>query len=94
MLFDAALQGPVPAPLVALILNVYEVHAVNPETDTGDDAAVPVMFPGVEVAVYVVMVALPVSVGAVNVIEAFKPDAVAVPIVGAPGLRGQMPALL
>lgn len=39
-------------------------------------------------AVYVVMDALPASVGAVNVIEALKPVAVAVPMVGAPGLVG------
>lgn len=69
------------------------MFAVNPETVTGEDALVPVILPGVEVAVYVVIAALPVSAGAVNVIEALNPEAVAVPIVGAPGERGQMPCL-
>lgn len=68
--------------------------AVNPDTLIGDDAAVPVRESGVEVAVYEVMLALPVSVGAVNGTEAVVPETVAVPIVGAPGERGQMPALV
>jgi hypothetical protein len=63
-LFDAALVGPVPAPLVALTVNVYAVPIVNPETVIGD-APVPVMLPGLDVAVYVVIAALPVSEGAV-----------------------------
>ena len=94
MLLDAALHGPVPAPFVALTLNVYEVQAVNPDTVTGEEADVPVMHPGVEVAVYVVIAALPVSAGAVNVIDALSPEAVAVPIVGAPGLTGHAPIFL
>jgi hypothetical protein len=49
--FDAALTGPVPAPLVARTLNVYDVPLVNPDTATGEDAPVPVMHPGVEIAV-------------------------------------------
>jgi hypothetical protein len=51
MLFDAALQGPVPAPVVAFTLNVYEVPFVRPLTVTGDDVPVAVMQPGVDVAV-------------------------------------------
>jgi hypothetical protein len=92
-LFDAALVPPVPAPLVARTWNVYAVFAVNPVTLIGEVALVPVTLPGVEVAVYPVMAALPVSVGAVNGTDAVTPETVAVPIVGAPGLRGQMPCL-
>ena len=89
----AALHGPVPAPLVALTLKVYVVFAVKPETVTGEDAPEPVLHPGLEVAVYEVMLALPVSEGAVNAtVAVVAPVAVAVPIVGAPGERGQMPA--
>lgn len=51
ILLDAALQGPVPAPLVALTLKVYEVPLVRPLTVTGDDVPVAVMQPGVDVAV-------------------------------------------
>lgn len=67
---------------------------VSPETVIGEEAAVPVMLPGVDVAVYVVIAALPVSVGAVKATETEPPvRSVAVPIVGAPGERGQMPCL-
>jgi len=96
MLFEAALVGPVPAPLVAFTVNVYAVPIVNPETVIGEDAPVPVILPGLDVAVYVVIAALPVSEGAVYATVAVPEPAapaVAVPIVGAPGLRGQMPCL-
>jgi hypothetical protein len=51
MLFDAALAGPVPAPFVAVTVNVYAVPTDKPATDTGDDAPAPVKPPGDEVAV-------------------------------------------
>jgi hypothetical protein len=69
---------------------VYAVPAVNPLTVTGEEAPVPVKPPGLEVTVYEVMAALPVSVGAVNVTLAEELLAtVAVPMVGAPGEIGQ-----
>ena len=54
----------------------------NPETVTGDVADVPVNPPGEDVAVYVVIVAPPLLVGAVNVMLALAFPFVAVPIVG------------
>ena len=93
MLLDAALHAPKPAAFCALTLNVYEVPSVRPVTVTGDDEPVPVMQPGVDVAMYPVIPAgMPVQAGAVNVTEAqlVKP-AVAVPIVGAPGGCGHSP---
>jgi hypothetical protein len=96
MLLDATLAGPVPAPFVAATTNVYAVPLVSPVTVIGD-APVPVMLPGEDVAVYAVIAALPVSEGAVYATVAV-PDpaapAVAVPIVGAPGLLGQIPCLV
>lgn len=92
-LFDAALWPPVPAPLMACTWNVYDVFADKPVTLIGDDALVPVMLPGFDVAMYPVIDALPVSVGAVKGTDAVNTDTLAVPIVGAPGLRGQMPCL-
>ena len=63
----------------------------KPLTVIGEDAPVPVIPPGLEVAVYVTAPA-PKSVGAVNAtVAVLDPVAVAVPIVGTPGLRGQMP---
>ena len=57
------------------------------------DAPVPVNPPGDEVAVYVTAPA-PRSDGAVYAtVAVLEPVAVAVPIVGAPGIRGQVPAL-
>jgi hypothetical protein len=47
----AALGAPVPAPLVAVTVNVYDVFDVNPLTVTGEEAAVPVIPPGLDVAV-------------------------------------------
>jgi hypothetical protein len=62
------------------------VPVVKPETVIGEEAPVPVIFPGVEVAVYPVIVVPPSLAGAVNATVALLPDpAVAVPIVGAPG---------
>jgi hypothetical protein len=82
----------VPAPLVAVTVNVYAVPPVKPLTVTGEEAAVPVRPPGLDVAVYPVIAALPIFDGAVKVTVADVDDAaVAVPIVGAPGLVGQVP---
>lgn len=88
----AALQGPVPVALVAFTLNVYDVPVVKPVTVKGDEAPVAVKQPGVDVAVYPVIVAgYPVQVGAVNATSTDVADATdAVPIVGAPGGLGQM----
>ena len=73
-----------------MTVNVYAVPAVNPDTVTGEDAPVPVIPPGLDVAVYPVMPD-PVYVGAVNATDADKAPAVAVPIVGAPARAGQLP---
>lgn len=77
----------------ALTLNVYAVPVVSPLTVMGDDAAVPVTHPGVDVAVYPVIVAgTPAQAGAVNATVADVAEApVAVPIVGAPGGVGHSP---
>jgi hypothetical protein len=92
MLFDAALHGPKPAAFCALTLNVYVAHAVRPLTVTGDDEPVPVMQPGVDVAVYVSVVGTPAQAGAVKATVADVAEAtVAVPIVGAPGGAGHRP---
>lgn len=93
MLLDAALHGPKPIAFCALTLNVYEVPSVRPLTVIGDDVPVPVMQPGVDVAVYPVITAgEPKQEGAVNATEAvLLAPAVAVPIVGAPGTAGHKP---
>jgi hypothetical protein len=65
---DAALFGELPLELVAYTTNVYAVPAVNPVTVIVPDPAcdtVPVILPGVEVAVYEVITAPPLNVGAV-----------------------------
>jgi hypothetical protein len=67
----AALGALVPTALVAVTVKVYEVPDVKPVTVTGEDAAVPVIDPGDEVAVYPVMADPPLSAGAVKVIVAF-----------------------
>ena len=90
----AALAGPVPPGVVPVTENVYAVLPANPVTVKGDVVPAPVSPPGEEVAVYEIEPA-PKSVGAVNAtVAVLDPVAVAVPIVGAPGLRGQMPALV
>jgi hypothetical protein len=59
---------------------------VKPLTVIGELAAVPVILPGLDVAVKPVIVEPPSSTGAVNVTVAELDDATAaVPIVGAPG---------
>jgi hypothetical protein len=69
---------------VAVTVKVYAVPFVNPETEIGDDAAVPVILEGDEVAVNVVTV-FPPFAPAVNPTDADALAAVAVPIVGACG---------
>lgn len=93
ILFDAADAGLVPVEFPAVTVNVYDVSPVNPETVIGDVADVPVSDPGFEVAVNVVGV--PPVVAAVNVIDAARPAAVAVPIVGLSGTSaiGVMPGI-
>jgi hypothetical protein len=82
----AALGALVPIAFVAVTVNVYVPPAVNPLTVTGEDAPEPVMLPGLEVAVYCVIVDPPLSLGAVNETVADVGDATeAVPIVGASG---------
>ena len=54
-----------PVFVVALTVNVYEVPEVNPLTDIGLDAPLPVC-PPEEVTVYEEIVPLPVYVGAVK----------------------------
>jgi hypothetical protein len=50
-MFEAADSGLLPTPFVAWTVNVYAVPLVSPLTVHGDAAQVPVMDPGVEVAV-------------------------------------------
>jgi hypothetical protein len=81
---------------VAVTVNVYEVPPVSPVTVIGDDAAVPVIELGLDVAVKPVIAEPPSSAGAVKVTVASRSvPAVAVPIVGAPGTvfgKGHKPA--
>jgi hypothetical protein len=72
---------------------VYAVPLVRPDTAIGDVADVPVTLPGFDVAVYPVIAALPIFDGAVKATLIVPPAAasVAVPIVGASGLVGQVP---
>ena len=79
-----ALDGTdVPPELVAVIVNVYIVFGVNPDTVIGEDAPVPVKLPGLLVTVYVIT---PSPVGAVNTtLTEVELVGVAVTIVGAPG---------
>jgi hypothetical protein len=48
---DAVDDAEVPPELVAVIVIVYEVFAVNPDTEIGEDEPVPVKPPGLQVAV-------------------------------------------
>ena len=78
-----------PTELVANTVNEYVVLAVNPLTVIEPEPAVdtlPVIELGVETAVYEVIVALPLDVGAVydTVAELYVPP-VTTPIVGVPG---------
>jgi hypothetical protein len=51
--FDAALGDEVPVAFVAVTVKVYSVFSERPETVIGEDALVPVIPPGLDVAVYV-----------------------------------------
>jgi hypothetical protein len=68
----------------AVTVKVYAVPFVSPDTVIGD-APVPVMLPGLDVAVYVALPAVP-ALPAVYATVADALPAVAVPIVGAAGL--------
>jgi hypothetical protein len=85
----AALAALVPTAFVAVTVNVYEVPFVKPVTLIVPEPAcdiVPVIPPGLDVAVYPVITDPPLSTGAVKETKALSvPPAVAVPIVGAPG---------
>ena len=70
---------------MAVTVKVYEVFAVSPDTDIGEEALLPVIPPGFDVAVYEVIAASPKSAGPVNGTDAVSPLTVAVPIVGANG---------
>ena len=75
-----------------MTLKVYAVQLVRPLTVMGEDAPVPVKQPGVDVAVYPVIVAgTPAQAGAVKATLADAFNGVAVPIVGAPGAVGHSP---
>jgi hypothetical protein len=81
--FEEDDAGPVPLEFEGVTINVYAVPPVKPDTVIGDVADVPVTDPGVEVAVYKVVV--PPVVAAVKGTDAVPIPAVAVPIVGASG---------
>jgi hypothetical protein len=66
-------------------VKVYAVPFVNPETVIGEVELVPVILPGVDVALYVPEPVLPAYVEAVNATVALALPAVAVPIVGVVG---------
>jgi len=79
----------VPAEFVAVTVNVYAVLVVNPVTVIAllhvAEVNVPVLLPGFDVAVYVVIVAPPLDPGAVQAtVTDVALATVAVPIVGAP----------
>jgi hypothetical protein len=68
MLLDAALCAELPTAFVAYTLKVYDVTGVKPETVIVPEPAcdkVPVMLPGVDIAVYEVIVDPPLLAGAV-----------------------------
>jgi len=84
-----ALDGPeVPAALVAVTVKVYGVLAVSPVTVMVPEPSwftMPVLPPGLDVALYEVIGEPPLDDGAVKATVAVNPVAVAAPIVGAPG---------
>jgi hypothetical protein len=87
-LFDAADAGPVPTPFVAMTVKVYAVPFVRPSTvmEVHGAAHVPVKPPGEDIAVYDVIAEPPLLAGAVKATLACALPAVAVPMVGAPGI--------
>lgn len=85
-LLDADEADDVPIAFVAVTVNVYEVLLDKPLTDIGDEAPVPVMPPGLDVAVYWLIADPPLSSGPVNDTETVPAAELdAEPIVGAPG---------
>jgi hypothetical protein len=70
---------------MAQTANVYAVPLVKPVTLIGEEAAVAVTLPGVEIAPYPVMAEPPTLDGGVNATDAEAPPPVAVPMVGALG---------
>jgi hypothetical protein len=78
----------VPTAFVAVTVNVYAVPLVRPVTviEAHGAAHVPVKPPGEDVAVYDVIAEPPLLAGAANVTLACAFPAVAVPMVGAPGI--------
>jgi hypothetical protein len=75
------------APLFATAVKVYVVPELKPVTVIGEELPDAVTPPGVEVTVYVVIALPPLLVGAVNETDAVVcPVAVAVTVVGAPGV--------
>ena len=91
MLLLAALAKPVPKALVAVTVNVYDVPPLNPVIEIGEDVAVPVIPPGLDVAVNDVVAGM-LADEVKATVAVVEPVAVAVPIVGAPGTAGQVPA--
>ena len=79
----------VPTAFVAVTVNVYLTPTVSPLTGMApesDCVRVPVIPPGLDVAVYLVIAAPPFDVGAVNAtVAVVVPVTVAAPITGAPG---------
>jgi hypothetical protein len=82
-LFDEVDAAPEAVELVPNTVNVYEVASESPVTVIGLLLDVPVIEPGVEVAVNVV--AVPPVVAAVKGTEAVVPEALTVPIAGLSG---------
>lgn len=77
----------------AFTVNVYGVPVASPVTVIGDEAPEAVNPPGEDVAVYEEMPdGMPVLDGAINATDACCVPAIAVPIVGAPGFDGHVPA--
>jgi hypothetical protein len=75
----------VPLALVAVTVKVYDVPLVKPVTVIGEPPLVAV-WPRLDVTVYEVIADPPLLPGALNVIVAWPLPAVAVPIVGVPGV--------
>jgi hypothetical protein len=86
---DAADAADVPFAFDAVTVNVYEVEPVKPETVIGLDDPVPVIPPGLDVAVYVVATA-PKVAGVNATVAVLEPVAVAVPIVGVCGIAAEV----
>ena len=86
---DGSEAAPVPTPLVAVTVKVYEVPLVRPLTvqESGPLDQVQVLESGEDVTVYPVMELPPLSAGAVQETDAEALPATAVAPVGAPGFR-------